>query len=252
MKRTIVGAAVALALAALPGAAGAGPAAPSMLGTWQGFGADGSLTLDVTSQQGRRFAGEVAGIGEAPMTADGTVSHETGASEGVNRVIVDIRPPLGPPTVFQGEQDRLSGLDLLVGRTVRTGATSPLAALHLGPGAEALTGQWQGEVELRLPGHIEPTCSPIVATFGGRTATAVSLSLGDDALGGLHAAALGDGSVRGFALVAQGVVDGTSNTILVLDGVRLEDLSIEGTATLLPGDGSKLLKGTFEIELVNP
>lgn len=243
---------VAAAVVAMSGPAGAGPDAPSMPGGWDGLGADGSLLLDVTAQQGRRFTGEVSGLGGEPMPASGTVSHETGASDGVNRVVIDMRPPVGPPTIFQGDLltigDPLSGLDLLAGRTVRAGRNSPLAALRLDGSASALASTWSGEVELRLPGGLEPLCVPIAVSFGGRTARGVSLTLGDDALGGLHAVDGDASSAQGFALVAQGVVEGEPNSVLVLIA-QLSGLDlIQGDATLLPGDGGKAATGSFSLK----
>lgn len=208
-------------------------------------GEDGIAALDVTAQSNRRFEADFTWpLDGSGLIAEGTVSHETGASEGVNRVVAGIRPPATPAvqTVLRGDVALIGGEDsdlgLLVGGFVRTagGAKGALAALHLGDDTSRLLGEWRGEVELPA---VDPICAPIVATFG-RGGT--SLSLGDGAYQGLHGVVFEPNgeAVRGFALAASGP-DG----ILVLTAGP--GSGIDGTATLLPADGSKPVEGSFAL-----
>lgn len=245
--RTFAMMATLSAVMGLGGSVGAAPQAPSMLGTWHGFGGDGSMRVEVTAQQGRRFAGELQGASGAPAAVDGTVSHEMAASEGINRVVVGIRPPAGGQRVFQGESvglgDTLSGVDLLVGRTVSGAAKAPLVGLRLTAGSSALAGRWQGEVE--FPRQLDPVCLPIVVEASGRTRHGAEVALGGDHLSGLQALALDDGGLDGFALVARGSTGDLSGSVLVLSAESAAMDLVQGTATLLPADGSSAITGSF-------
>jgi hypothetical protein len=260
---------VVAAAASLPASAGPGKA-QLMTGRWTGFHGtpdrseaghgtpDLHFTLDVLSQQNRRFQGLVSGLGDSePIPVEGTVSesgninlqgHGTDGTHLVARADLTETDAEGSlvPQVAEGSLE-LQGLP-----------EGPIAA-HLvavqQPVEASLTnveGDYQGQM---ATGHQ----ATMTATFTEHRTEGLIAEVAFDDENWLGAVALIDyfnqANAAGFALVAAGdpvpanpdVAPGPS-TLLVMLGTVGHDGTIEGSLRVIGSDGSLLTDGRFEFE----